>query len=991
MARAATSPELVLFRTPEQKSRPRAAIFSPTTIYTARINQTFTSLDGVLEITYDGGSGTLSDVLPDMTVCIGSSAGAWDVGICRLRSIDATKVYIAQEASISFADNQYLTIVDDFGLYAKHVLISSGVPYMDGGVAYTDQHANPDPVPIMGGNRVVEKTGSTVSQTFDWTYCYMPDGTAVTGFVTTAPGSTSITGGTTTAPTITWNSVGWKKVYLTLTGANGKVFWGVRYVFIWDATNEPAHVVPGQNGQDVDSGGWEFSMTLFDNCDLTSIRDHALVIVFTEDHYGSTNTQIGPLTGCENILFTGWIAKESINMNPEQGAVEFTAYSAQYWMQRIPSYPDGVEITSGAPTAWTEFQNLTVDKGVWHFLHWRTTATRIMDCFLSGDTKYTQEVSSLAGNLWEQIKEMAFDQIFARPGVTEYNQLYIQVYPNLMPLADRTGIPTVMDIQTQDWAGRLAFDRVTVPECAVVAASGVYVTAAGVGTPYFSLAPGHTYPHYGTIESIERLLVASQSQANTLTALYRAWRNNPLPEIPIPLAANNRLIGCFPNQFCSITIDANDNVRGYAYSGKLIPTSKTYVFDEKRGYLHTELTFEAETSESGSLVVDGDVPGQGDRSVPPLPPLPALPAAPPLFPNGFPTSAYSGGPPQVILHDLTIGLVYSVNFDASSPNWATINAGLTRFLDSNPLTPNYRRINYVGICKNGAIYVAYIPPANPWDAFIARAPSVGGTFTYLYDAADPALNLGNASFQIWSCAVNPNVTEQFAFIMGGSASGARRLYVGAAGTYAQGSAALDTDFRTGFGNDNLSYGVGEWLATGYHKSQRIAIDGNSVLGSYTWSQTLEGHIRVPSTAISYHHNDGTDDFVKSINNMLSEPAVQSSGNTYAFGAAGGTDPLYFDCDPTGTFLMGRVFVGARGKSTDGGVTWATLPSLPVGNYWFRYAGKSGETGPTSRWIAAGGSVVRLSLNGGTDWLNREGDLTSLIATPNIDLVRVVGY
>ena len=93
----ATSPELALYRTDGKKSKLRVPRFYLlATIYTAPANQTFTTFDQVLEITYDGGSGTLASVLPDMTMLVGSTAGADDKGICRIRSADGTKFYISE-------------------------------------------------------------------------------------------------------------------------------------------------------------------------------------------------------------------------------------------------------------------------------------------------------------------------------------------------------------------------------------------------------------------------------------------------------------------------------------------------------------------------------------------------------------------------------------------------------------------------------------------------------------------------------------------------------------------------------------------------------------------------------------------------------------------------------------------------------------------------------------------------------------------------------
>jgi len=991
MARAATSPELALFRTEKQWSKTKAAIFVPHVVYQARINQTFSTLDGVLAIIYDNGSGTFADVFPDMTLFIGSSAGAYDIGIVRLRGVDATHFYIGETSNVRFADELHLTVVDDYGLWARHVFISGGVAYMDGGVGYTDQHAAFDPVAIMGGNRVLELTGASVSASFDWSLSYVIDST-ITGYSCVAPTASSSSGMTTSTPTITWNSTGWHLVYLTLTAANGKSVFAVRYVFVWNKDNPPTEAEIGSPcQQDAETGGWTFDLTLFDNADLDSVRDHALVILFEEAHYGDTQQSIGALSGCENIVVTGWIAKESINLNPEQGKVQFTAYGAHYWLGQIPSYPDGVEFTTYLPEAWTQMQNLTVRKGLWHFLHWRTTATRIMDVFLPDDTKYTKETSSLAQNLWEQIREIGFMQIFARAGVNEHNQLFIETHPQLVPVASRSW-PTVMAITEEDWEGEINFERVIVQPTAGVSLSGVAVDSLGNGVAYFSLSPGHAYPHYGRPELVDRLLLSSQAQANTLCGLYFEWKNNPLPDIPIVLSANNRLIGCFPRQKCTINIAAADNVRGVAYNGGLIPKSVAYVQDKNTGYLHTEVTFEAETLEG--LAVNGDVPGSGDVSIPPTPPLPSLPDIPIILPGT--TEPTVEGAKRVLIHDTTYGLLYSSDFHQAGPHWVSVNGGLTDM--------QYQNINAICVTPSGGIYVAYREADYPGhlrpDIFIAYASSIGGTFTILEDLASLKVKFPAPTYSEWAVralAVNP-LTGQAAYLIVGKAGGsAAKLYVGSGTSWTSG---LDI---TGYSAINyvasLSYGFGAWLLSGpsnaFVRASHWTINpaGTSILSaSDLLSSGMYQHFRAGATDKVFHNVDGSAGvWYSSTGNGAAYSPVYSSALDTDYNTIGplGANPHvenYQDCDPTGTFLMLDAFTTAhKGKSSDGGATIVALASLPVGNWHFRYAGS------TQRWVAAGGSSIRYTEDFGVIWINKEGYLSQVAPIPSIDMVRVVGY
>src|SRR5690349_3297457 len=119
MSRDTTSDELTLYRTPGKASKLHAVILKPPIVYRARINQTFTTFDQVLTVIYDGSTGTLSDVLPDMECWIGSTADAHDKGICRLRDKDSTHFYLSETSEIAFANDDYVTIVAGFGIRAR--------------------------------------------------------------------------------------------------------------------------------------------------------------------------------------------------------------------------------------------------------------------------------------------------------------------------------------------------------------------------------------------------------------------------------------------------------------------------------------------------------------------------------------------------------------------------------------------------------------------------------------------------------------------------------------------------------------------------------------------------------------------------------------------------------------------------------------------------------------------------------------------------------
>jgi hypothetical protein len=954
MARSATSPELALFRSPGQWSRIRAAIFQPSTVYTARVNQTFSSLDKLLEITYDTGSGTLADALPDMTLFVGSGAGLWDKGIARLRSIDGSKMYIGETSDLQVSDNDYLTVVNDFGLWARPILISEGVPYIDGGEAYSDQHTAWTPVPRMGPTRVLKKTGATVSASFDFSGSFA-QGSSISVYSTSAPGSSAISGGSTATPSITWNSIGWKMVYLTLTAANGKQAFGVRYVYIWEEENAPEPILLNGLRGSVDAGGWEASITLFDEASLELVREHARVVLFSEDFFGpydaSTESEIGPVSGAENILFDGWIARESIVWDLEAGSVSFTAYTANFFLSRIPAWPYGVEFTASTPAAWTQIQNLTVDLALLDFFLHATTAPKVIDLFLTGDTRLAAELGSLSSNLWAQINEMAFDTIYARALVNCLNQLYVEIHPQLVPSGSRSW-PTVLTFTKEDFERPIDLERITLEELSLLDLSGVYINSSGSAEAFFSLAPGHSYSHYGEAEVQPKRLLSSQSQANTLAGLYRSWRNNRYKTIPLRLSGNNRLVDIAPRQKCYITLSPADTKRGISYAGNIIPLSVDRSQDLETGFLRTEIVFEGETVEGRAE--NGDIPGSVNISFPPLKPLPALPPLGVLLPStGLPVVTGS----RVILHDYGsaqngVGIVYTSNFDSTSPTWITINSGLT--LDQA------RAVNQIEVTPSGAVYAGYMPNTNPGsDYFLARAPFPGGTFV-----------IQTLPGRLYGFAVNPLEEEQILFWA--AEAGSRRFYLGANNSYSAG--VFQDNFASGGGGvGSLSFGDNYWLVTANNGFRRLNASGSAVVGSGSPS-ILHWHIRVGSTGFTFHDYNGSDAVLRGDNNLTSN-AVVSTGQQVSIREG--------DVDPTGLYLMARGLGAYKARSSDGGVTWTTIPSLPAGIWNYRNGGTAG------RWIAAGGTAVRYTEDFGGSWALKGGNLGSLNPIYNIDVIRFV--
>jgi len=119
MARAVTAGELTTLRKSGHFSELYAAILTPASVYTARLAAVPSSTDMVAVITFTSGVGTLADVLPDMTLYIGTTAGAFDLGMVRIRKTPvAGTFYISEQSKVNWQADAYLTVVRDFDLWS---------------------------------------------------------------------------------------------------------------------------------------------------------------------------------------------------------------------------------------------------------------------------------------------------------------------------------------------------------------------------------------------------------------------------------------------------------------------------------------------------------------------------------------------------------------------------------------------------------------------------------------------------------------------------------------------------------------------------------------------------------------------------------------------------------------------------------------------------------------------------------------------------------
>jgi len=984
---AATADQLIKLRTSGQKSKLYIAAFLPTSVYSARLASIPTTTDSVVEISFTSGAGTLANVLPDMTLYVGTSAGAYDLGTARIRKAPiAGTFYIGEESDIDWQGSCYLTVVNEFDIWAKHIrTVSDTLFYMDYDITYTDQNSVFLPVPIMGGNRVLKLVEATVSTQFNWSNSYCID-SSITGYSVTCSTAT-ITGGSTSTPTLEFDSTGWHMVVLTVTAANGKTNFGVRYVYVYSDADPAVQITTLDSAScEYETGGWTFSITLHDDFALQDVPQNTLCILFAEDYYGSSPISIGQLAGCENVICVGKIAAESYNLSPEVSEASIEIQGYKNWLEKIYAFPTGVEMVSTTPTDWTQMQSPTVDKVVFRLLQYGSTALRVMDFYRTADTKLAKGLESPANNLWAQIQELAFASIMARAGIDRHGRLFVQVEPQVVPYASRTW-PVVMTLEKEDWVDSVRMLRVVTNSVGQISSSGVTIQYSGEGDALFSLAPGHVFTHYGTPEILDRLLLSTQELSNEIAGLVMGWRNNPYPSVEFDLSANNRMIDCFPRQKVQWSVDAADTPRGFAITdGHFIPRRVEHKWKSTDGFLQTSIVLEQESFPA--LFINGDVPGGSANNKPPEPAdFPDFPTFPILSGGDIPTTTTFT---KALIYSNTFGFLYTESFDSVSPMWEQRNGGLGA-IEPSTGSEVFKLMNRPFVTPGGQVFaVRHSALSGPTQyGCIWRAPSPGGVFSLIVDKTSAIFTGTPDTFDFWAviaAGYDATVPERVAYVLKHGHPSGHQIFVGSGLTYSAGATGIPGSgggSQTGIG---LTYGFGKWIGT----TQNAWFELNA---AGTGGLAVHGDTNVvfdPSNGDNFQIKRGGPGPICFFSSGLHVVGVSLDNMiTTTLASATGINFTGFGCDQTGQYAMCRFgsSQGYKQKSADFGASWSAMPSLADSNYTFWNV-----PGDANKWIAAGGagSTIWWTEDFGNTWIQKTGNIVSVYPITNLLMPLWVG-
>jgi hypothetical protein len=611
------------------------AISKPNAVFTARINQTFSDLDNIVQLTWDGGTGTYTDVKPGMMCRVGSAAGLSDIAVVRVRAaLSPVYVYISPTSGAAFANDQYLTFVDDFPILGKEPLVTDTNAWMDYDIPYSAANSNALIVRI--GPAAFVLTGTTISITFPTPTAYSPTGATAASYSWTAPGSSSSSGLTTSTPTINYAATADKEFYIScaVTDSAGAVSTVYRKIFV--NPTSPALVLDEISG-DIDSGYWEARIEGYASLGTDTLPDRALCVLWRKD-YASTAaaTSYGPYSNAGNVRLVGWLDGDTVTVDADKGTASFTVKGPGYWLGKVNGAP--MTLTSNSsPDSWLEMASLNTDKALYRLIKWQSTLADITDVNLTGDTTAIALANVNSGTLFEQIDTLAREKLLARLMTDPHGCAYVTIPPSLLGTTAKAANEILVDYASSDLIEQVQIDRIPTGQTSQMEIGGSAYDGSNEYKLY-SRAPGNKPLAYGMPQApTSDLALVDQAACNLLAGNLLAVDNIQYPTVDLQTYWANDYIGYAMARgwLVRLSIAAADNPRGIVWTTKrFVIESAAYSFDPETGAEGTDLTLAEEVTGTAGVAYYPPSPAQTDTWAYPF----KFPALAPFKSTWFPNT-----------------------------------------------------------------------------------------------------------------------------------------------------------------------------------------------------------------------------------------------------------------------------------------------------------------------------------------------------------------
>jgi hypothetical protein len=662
-----TPAEQTLLRSRPHETSLWLSIYDPEVALACQVNCPTGTAPGLRDIPTDTIThGAYVNIELGMTMYVGTTPGARDVGRIRVRYASGTVITVGDNSDINWQDDQYLTVLDFWEIESVYPRIdvpdwndpTHQVWYKDYDVAYTNQNSVLGSLICMGPHHagfIHPDTGlAYVYYSSTGTVAFgVPNGNFSCAWE--FEGGTPATSVANIPGWVTYNTPGHYTTKLTVTNLNsGAVDVSYRHISIYERPEAGTHN-PILNWELVsldgsrDNNGYTARVKVREN--ISSVVDGALMIIFAEDKYGGIAQSIGGnYLNREKTVFVGYIIDGSINYDYENNSVEFTVGSPTEIMKLSEGF--GVALNNSTdptgqaasdpdiPSAWVLMLDMNCRRALYHYLKWHSTVFLTNDFTFEGTDKYINYFDANRESLFDAVNNLMKGTLRGAVVCDRQGKIWAEV--DIGATNNATGtFPVAMDIDRQDWIGTPTIEETQNYQTSYIEMGGIEFNAySGTSVAHLACAPGPTPSYRGNVQTIEGLALNSQADLNELVGNVFAYINSRYGHVGLDLAGDYRNIDIAPQEILTLSLDATDNPQHIAWNKKAFhPTSINWSYDPLKGaFMPTLELHEVTQGFAGSTIIIPPIPPTNEPYIPPFVPpsliLPSFGVTINIFHNG---------------------------------------------------------------------------------------------------------------------------------------------------------------------------------------------------------------------------------------------------------------------------------------------------------------------------------------------------------------------
>lgn len=570
---ALDSNDLLMVRTFPQSVIRHCSFAERTAVFSGQVNgaPTLDSVSGgVVSFSFDNTTGSSGAIERDATIEFGTTAGAKDVGVSRVRKpVSGSTMFIAETAlaALKIENNIFFTVYDEIRPWAKlprlvgvknnSNLITSFTEYHDYDRAYSDQNDDIQPIVIISrsatSRRSPEPAGMvdvgqiyrTLSLSAFFSHAAADGGVSIASY-SWSVGDCTITVGGPTSQTITLQApIGFRLIKLTVVDSNGTS--ASMYFPIWahDDTIYP----PYDNftvTADTRSTGRVMSFEFFGEDDyLADVYEGQLMCYWEE----ASNPPYTAMPDDYISSFMGWATRDSEELKLfDRTTYRLDVAGTQFWLNSFSGFAQKLKETGplGTVNRWFKFpfSTLTVDRTTHYILREYTNILKLANFHWSGITNRVQAEEWKKASVWQQITELQAGNEQCQVVCDSLGAIWVRNKYEYLDLADRVGVDIIVNLDKQDWtdAQGLNITYEYANKINIVNASGSKVNpSTNKNVLQFAKAPGLVPAQSGNDDEMpfQRLRAAgSIVKLCKLAGNHWAALNNPRGEVTLELVGN---------------------------------------------------------------------------------------------------------------------------------------------------------------------------------------------------------------------------------------------------------------------------------------------------------------------------------------------------------------------------------------------------------------------------------------------------------------------